>query len=89
MAFQDDVRRMYTDQEGNPKWGCLMITAVGILLAFLALIQEPREPKHNPNGGYMSLDVINQKIDRGEELTPAEKERLNKVLFDKRWDGDN
>jgi len=30
-----------------------------------------------------------RKLDRGEPLSKRESERLNTILFDKRWDGDN
>jgi hypothetical protein len=34
------------------------------------------------------FESATRKLDAGEPLSKKEKERLNTILFDKRWDGD-
>lgn len=59
------------------------LIACGLLLLIFAIGKigdGGSKPKHNPNGGYMDLKVITDKIDRGEQLTPAEEKRLADIF---------
>lgn len=87
---------IYTDKDmfeqnrlGINSFGIWFINAIflfiSICFASLSIDSQPSTPqtstsKHQPHGGYMDIDVIGRKIDRGEELTPEEAQRIHDII---------
>lgn len=57
-------------------WGGLLL----LIFAIGTIGDGGSKPKHTPNGGHMDLKVITDKMDRGEQLTPAEEKRLADIF---------